>query len=114
MKFICTYCPHYDSPKCPSGYSKVALKLFRKGEPGKFHTMFKNHIAVVFPSWILPLLAGIFLLFYNFSVTILILFLIFIVMGFIMLPVITKRYGCDDCNLKGSCPRMTVFKKQKI
>ncbi len=113
MKFICAYCPHYDSPKCPSGYSEFASKLFKKGESRKFNSMFKKHIGVVFPSWILPVLAGIYMLFFEFSITILVLFIAFIIMGFIMLPFITKRYGCEECDLKESCPRMAGFKKRR-
>lgn len=113
MRFICTHCPHFNGPKCPSGYARIASKLFKKGEPRKFNSMFKRHIGVVFPSWILPVLAGLYLLFFEFSITILVLFIVFIIMGFIMLPVITKRYGCEDCDLKGSCPRMAGFKKRK-
>ncbi|UCE39408.1 MAG: hypothetical protein JSW00_09355 [Thermoplasmata archaeon] len=113
MRFICAHCPHFDNPKCPSGYARVAAKLFKERDSKKFNDTFRRHIGIVFPSWILPVLAGIYLLYYEFSITLLVLFSIFIIMGFIMLPVITKKYGCEDCNLKDSCPRMAGFKKRK-
>jgi hypothetical protein len=112
MRFICAHCPHYDNPKCPSGYSEVASKIFKKRDSKHFNRMFKKHIAAVFPSWILPVIAGIYLLYYEFSIILLILFFAFIIMGFIMLPVLTRKYGCEDCDLKDSCPRMAGFKKR--
>ncbi len=113
MKFICAYCPHYGKEKCPSSYSKIAAKLFKKGNPAEFNTMFRTHIGIVFPSWIIPVIAAIYLLLYEFSILILFLLITFVVVGFVILPVMTKKYGCENCDLKENCPRMTGFKKRK-
>lgn len=113
MRFICAHCPHYDNRKCPSGYAFISAKLFKKKDSKEFNEKFKRHLGVVFPSWIIPVVAGLYSLYYEFSLLLLLLLFAFIVIGFIILPVITKRYGCEDCNLKDSCPRMAGFKKRR-
>lgn len=109
MRFICTYCPHYDKLKCPSGYAMVAAKLFKKRNMSKFHTMFKRHIVVVFPTWFVPVIAGIYLLIIELTIEVIVLLIIFILDAFIILPWASRTYGCNHCELKDKCPWMGGF-----
>lgn len=111
MRFVCTYCPHYDNLKCPSGYATVSAKLFKKRETKKFTVMFKRNIAIVLPSWFLPVIAGIFILQDEINLITIFLFVAFIVNSFIVLPIISKKYGCNECDLKDRCPWMGRFGK---
>jgi hypothetical protein len=101
MRFVCTYCPHYDRVKCPSGYAIVASKLF----------MFKRHMAVVFPAWFVPVIVGIYILIGEFTLQMLILLIAFILIAFVVLPIFSRRYGCDYCDLRDKCPWMGRFGK---
>ena len=111
MRFVCTYCPHYDKLKCPSGYAIVCAKLFKKRETKKFTIMFKRNIAVVLPAWFLPVIAGIFILLDEINLIMISLLVAFIVNSFIVLPIISKKYGCNECDLKDRCPWMGRFGK---
>jgi hypothetical protein len=111
MKFICTNCPHYDRLICPSGYAKVVSRLFKRGDFTKFQSQFKKHIAVVFPMWIVPAFVGVYLLIDEFTMWMLVLLILFIIDGFIILPIVTRRYGCNECELKDQCPWMGGFGK---
>jgi hypothetical protein len=111
MRFVCTHCPHYDKAKCPSGYAKVSARLFKKRSSKDFRRVFSRNIGVVIPSWVIPALVGIYLLFTDFNDIVLILSLIFIIDGFVVLPIFSRRYGCDKCELKDKCPWMGRFGK---
>ena len=111
MRFICTYCPHYDKLKCPSGYAPVAAKLFKKRDMNKFSIMFKRHIGVVFPTWFVPVIAGIYIILVDFSIVTIWLLIVFIVDAFIILPISSRRYGCDYCDLRDKCPWMGRYGK---
>ncbi len=111
MRFICTYCPHFDRVKCPSGYAIVAGKLFKKRNMKKFAIMFKRHMGVVFPAWFVPVIIGIYILIDEFTVQMLILLIAFILIAFVILPIFSRRYGCDYCDLRDRCPWMGRFGK---
>jgi hypothetical protein len=36
----------------------------------------------------------------------------FVVIGFIIIPVISKQVGCKNCEIKEDCPWMTGSKKE--
>ena len=111
MKFVCTNCPHYDNLRCPSGYASVVTKLFKKGDVKKFNASFKRNMGVVFPTWFAPVFAGIYLLYYTFTIPMVILLIVFIVDAFIILPIFSKKYGCQECDLKDKCPWMGKYGK---
>ena len=111
MRFVCTHCPHYDKLKCPSGYSKASAKLFKKRSSKDFRTKFARNIGVVIPSWVIPALVGIYLLLNEFTIIVAIVTLLFILVGFVYLPISSRRYGCDKCELKDQCPWMGRFGK---
>jgi hypothetical protein len=104
MRFICTHCPNYDKSPCPSGYNTISIKLFKKGDPRLFKTMFKRHIGVVFPSWFIPLIVAAYLLSIDIDNTLILLLIAFFIVGFIILPITSRIYGCKNCNIKDKCP----------
>ncbi len=104
MRFICTHCPNYDRAPCPSGYNTISAKFFKKGYPRSFKTMFKRHIGAVFPSWFTPIIVAVYLLSIDIHIILIILLIAFIVAGFIILPIASRKYGCKNCNIKDKCP----------
>jgi hypothetical protein len=57
-----------------------------------------------------PLIAGAYLLIYEFNISRLWLFIAFCVIGFILIPIISKLVGCKNCSIKDECPWMTKSK----
>jgi hypothetical protein len=111
MRFVCTHCPHYDKVKCPSRYSIVAGKLFKKRSSKDFTKVFARNIGVVVPSWVIPAIVGGYLLYLDFTIELTILVLLFVIDGFVVLPIASRVYGCDKCELKDQCPWMGKFGK---
>jgi hypothetical protein len=111
MRFVCTNCPHFDNLRCPSGYAAVVGKLFKKGDTRKFATAFKRNLGIVFPSWFIPVIASAYLLITDFSLIMIILFLVFSVDAFVILPVASRKYGCNECDIRDQCPWMGRFGK---
>jgi hypothetical protein len=104
MALICPYCYHYGTNTCPSGYGLVATRMFVPNKGGDFKTMFKRYIAIVFPGWLLPLVGGIYLLITDFQYIYLGLFLLFVIDGFLILPLVSRKYGCKKCMNRNNCP----------
>lgn len=108
-KRICPYCHHYGTKACPCGYGVIS-SLFFKSKPtinDDFRKIFKRNIIIVFPSWFVPFIAGIYLLIGDFNISRLWLFIVFCVTGFILIPLISKLVGCKNCSVKDKCPWMT-------
>ncbi|MFC2103903.1 hypothetical protein ACFLS4_00955 [Bacteroidota bacterium] len=103
---ICPFCHYHGTLACPCGYGVISAKLFAKKEGKSFRTVFKSNIIVLFPSWFIPPIVGIYLLIKNYSIGLLILVSSFIVVGFILIPFISKKVGCKDCEIKEDCPWM--------
>ncbi len=109
---ICSHCQHFNRRACPCGYGVIAAKYFNKKEGGNFRKTFRKNIAIMYPCWFIPLGAGIYLLCDRFSRDILLLFVAFIFVGFILIPVISRLVGCRGCTLKDQCPWMTSDSKR--
>jgi len=92
-------------------YATVAGKLFKKRDMKKFAIMFKRHMVVVFPAWFIPVFAGVYILIGEFTVEMLILLIAFILDAFVVLPIFSRRYGCNYCDLRDQCPWMGRFGK---
>lgn len=106
-RFICTYCTHYDTGCCPCGYGSAAPKLFLFRDESKFKEAFNRNIAIVFPYWFVPLIAGGYLI-YNAYPDIpswlLIVFVLAMIDGFVLVPLVSKIVGCKKCPTRESCP----------
>jgi len=103
---ICRHCLHFDTKACPCGYGLVAPRYFKKLEGKNFREVFRKNIIIMFPSWFIPLGVGIYLLFARFSQPTLMIFLVFLVVGFILIPAISRFVGCKGCDLQKECPWM--------
>ena len=107
MAFICPYCHFYDTRLCPCGYGRISPKFGTKKPNKSFAKQFKKHIPVIVPLWIIPPIAGGILLYLEFSIALLILLGVFMLNSFVILPQVSKRYGCAHCPQKDECPWMT-------
>jgi hypothetical protein len=108
---ICPYCHHYNTQACPCGYGAVSPLLFKRRDPGSFKKVFRRNILIVFPNWFVPFGIAIYLLITVFTKEVLILSVIFSVIGFLLIPLISKFVGCKNCAIKEDCPWMTKKKK---
>lgn len=106
MMFLCVHCHSYGSQKCHSGFGLLAAKLKDRGDPALFRKKFKIHIAVVFPSWFIPVIVGIVSLSYEFTLTKVVLISLFVINSFFILPMASKSKGCADCPQRSDCPWM--------
>lgn len=104
MKFACSYCALHGSVYCPSGYGLVAVKIFKGGDVAKFPRMFKTFIPFFSIVWVIPLLGAMYLLMTDFSLYYLVLTIVFVTIGFIILPVFHKFRECRDCPNRKNCP----------
>ena len=104
MRFVCIYCPTYDSIHCPSGYGRVAAKLFKKGDVSQFRRMFNKFIPFLSLVWVVPVVGALVLIFTDFSYYHLGLLISFIVIGYIILPLYHRHFECRDCPNKKNCP----------
>ncbi len=104
MRFVCIYCPTYDSIHCPSGYGRVAAKLFKKGDVSQFRRMFNRFIPFLSLVWVVPVVGALVLIFTDFNYYHLGLLISFIVVGYIILPLYHRHFECRDCPNKKNCP----------
>lgn len=106
MIFVCPYCRYFDTRACPCGYGRIAVK-FRQKEPLEcFSDKFRKHIPVIVPLWFIPVLAGIPFIIRSFSWMMLILLVVFSLVAFVILPLVSTKHGCKECPQKDSCPWM--------
>jgi hypothetical protein len=104
--FVCPYCHYFDTRACPCGYGQIAAKLRAKKDDSLFRKKFKKHIPVIVPLWIIPVVAGIVFLVSSFSFFMLTLIALFAINSFIVLPLVSTKYGCAHCPQKDTCPWM--------
>lgn len=71
-----------------------------------FAAQFRKHIPVIVPLWFVPLVAGGIPLVRDFSWLLLGFLLVFAVDSFVILPLVSKKYGCAQCPQKEACPWM--------
>ena len=105
---ICRYCPHFNTRACPCGYGFIAARYLHKLEGESFRKIFRKNIAIMYPCWFIPFAAGIYLLCTRFSSGIIALFAAFIIVGFVLIPMISRFVGCKGCTLKQQCPWMSM------
>lgn len=109
---ICPYCHHFGTHACPCGYGIISSKLFSRKDPSSFQRVFRRNILIVFPNWFVPFGIAIYLLITDYTLRVLILTIIFSLVGFIIIPLISKLVGCKNCEIKEDCPWMTINKQQ--
>jgi hypothetical protein len=110
---ICPYCHHYNTHACPCGYGIISSLLFKKRETLSFRKVFKRNLLIVFPNWFVPTGFAGYLLITHYTKNILILTIVFSIIGFIIIPLISKLVGCKNCEIKEECPWMSSKKSSK-
>jgi len=104
--FVCPYCRYYNTRTCPCGYGQIAAKLQKKKDDILFIKKFKKNIPVIVPLWLAPIVAGGISLKLNFSVWMLALIILFAINSFVILLLLSTKYGCAHCPQKDTCPWM--------
>ena len=106
MLFVCPYCHFWGTRQCPCGYGQVASTLRARKDYDRFTAQFKKHMTVIVPLWFLPILAGIAILSVDLSWLLLALLVVFVLDSFVVLPVLSTRWGCARFGRKATCPWM--------
>ncbi len=106
MIFVCPYCHYYDTRACPCGYGQISAKLRKVRDQSYFIGKFKKHIPMIIPLWIIPVVAGIIFLLKNFSLWLLFFVVLFAIDAYLVLPLLSRKYGCAHCPQKSTCPWM--------
>ena len=104
--FVCPYCHYFDTRLCPCGYGRIAAKLRTRKSDNLFIEKFKKNIPVIVPLWIAPIVVGGRFLILNFSLWMLTLIILFAINSFIILPLLSRKYGCAHCPQRDTCPWM--------
>lgn len=106
MWFLGTICPHcraYGTPFCKSGYGRLSARLFKKPKEPNFRRAFKRNIVSVTFQWFIPLVAGVWCLYTDYTDLLLITFIMFILVAFIWLPLGSRQKGCKNCPQRDDC-----------
>ena len=104
--FLCPHCHFFDTRLCPCGYGRIAAKLRSRQDGDRFAEKFRRHIPVIVPLWLIPPAAGVIVLVRQFSAAVLVLVVAFAINSFLILPLVSRKYGCARCPQKESCPWM--------
>jgi hypothetical protein len=104
---ICPACHHYNTAACPCGYGMISARLFKRKPGGDFRKTFRRNIVFLFPLWFLPPALATYLLISSFSVALLAELIAFCVIGFAVIPLVSKLVGCRNCAVKADCPWMS-------
>lgn len=111
----CTDCYYYGKT-CAFGKGRLSSFLFRKGDPEKFRQMkitWKD-ILPDFLVFIIPVLAGVFLLIQEFSVPVLLLVITLLLLGFLGNALVRGQLACRYCRQREiGCPAERLFDSTK-
>lgn len=113
MLFVCPYCHFFATRLCPCGYGRIAPRLRRRQAGSEFARQFRRHIPVIVPLWFLPPIAAGIALIQHFTWLMTVLAVVFVVNGFVVLPLLSRMYGCKQCPQKETCPWMGGCKKAR-
>ncbi|MGA1794151.1 MAG: Kelch repeat-containing protein [Thermoplasmatota archaeon] len=101
---ICTHCNGWGSSGCPSGYGIISAKLFRKAERPNFRKAFYMNVWSVALQWFVPLGIGVVYLIMDFDPLLLSALALFVIIGFAVLPLTSRKKECSRCPQKKDCP----------
>ena len=109
----CTDCYYYGKT-CAFGKGRLSSLFFKKGSPERFSAMKITWKDIVpdFLLFIIPVLAGILLLIQGFSLTILILVIVLLLLGFMGNALVRGQLACKYCRQRElGCPATQLFNK---
>jgi len=106
MVFVCPFCHFYGTRSCPCGYGRISARLTAKRPGNHFARQFRKHVPVIVPLWLVPVIAGGRFYVQDRSQTMLILLVAFAIDAFVLLPLVSRLYGCGHCPQKADCPWM--------
>jgi hypothetical protein len=115
--FICPRCGFHATKACPCGYGIISAMFVRRKNSSQFNRAFLRNVPVLFPIWVVPIYAGVRGMMRSFSPMSLIMLVMFIVISWVVLPLVSKRHGCLYCPNRDQCPWMgktsAVYEKGK-
>jgi len=106
MVFVCPCCSYYGTRGCPCGYGMWAARLVPKSGQECFAAKFRQHIPVIVPLWLIPVVCGAVALWQAFSPGMAWLLGAFILNSFVILPLVSRGHSCSECPQKDDCPWM--------
>ena len=112
IRFICTYCVNSRMGTCEAGLGNIGHALFAPNRPKYFRRQFFKNVGIQFPIWFIPPIVAVYALYLQFSYTMLLLFIVFCIVAFGVLPYESSRKVCDDCPMRYSCPWSNAKKKR--
>jgi hypothetical protein len=104
---ICPWCHHFDTHACPCGYGVVAPRLFKARQGREFRSVFRANIGVMFPCFFVPPIAGAVLVWKGAARSTAVILVVFCLIAFAAIPLISRLVGCKGCDIKDECPWMT-------
>ena len=103
MARVCAYYAHYSTATCHAGYHLFSGGRFQAKEGRDFAGQFRRNVVLLFPGWFVPPIAGVYLLYKDMTWLVATVMVIFLLVGFVILPRDSRRY-CEGCENEG-CPR---------
>lgn len=110
----CRDCYYYGKT-CAFGKGRIAAWFVPKGDPQKFACLkiTAKDLLPDFLAFIVPALAGIWLLFADFSVTLLLLVIALFLLGFLGNALVRGQLACRYCRQREiGCPAERLFRKR--
>lgn len=116
FRLISGHCPdcYYYGRTCAFGKGRLSSLFFKKGSPERFAAMKITWKDLVpdFLLFIIPVLAGILLLIQGFTLTILILVIVLLFLGFVGNALVRGHLACKYCRQREiGCPATHLFNK---
>lgn len=111
----CVDCYYYGRT-CAFGKGRLSSLFFHKGNPEKFSRMQMTWKDIVpdFLLFMVPVLAGVLLLVLDFTVTVLLLIIALLLLGFVGNALVRGKLACRYCKQREfGCPAEQLFNKPK-
>ena len=106
MAFVCPHCPLFGGHMCPCGYGAAAARFRSRGDVETFAKKFRRHIPLIVPLWFIPVLTAFGFTYREFSWPLVGLLAAFAIDAFVVLPIYSKKHGCELCTQRDRCPWM--------
>lgn len=115
MRFRCAYCYYYGK-RCSTGLGMFASFLFKKRDSSEFsNSKYVTPVLIVsFSVLLLPIIAAIIFMLLDFSLNLLLLFLLYFIIAFVSGLLMRKNLICKHCKQgELGCPAYEGMKGKK-